>query len=217
MGRGERPADGVRRHQGAVLQPPGARAHARPGGRLDRHDRAGRRWRLRGAGRVLSRGFSHSVRGPQARSAGEVDRGSARASDGDQSFPRGRLRGRGGLHARWRHPGDARARVRRHGCVYPHQWRRGAGQGGAVPARAVPHPRRRSHGRRSDDQQDTGRHHAGPGPVRGELLPRAFAGHGGARSRHRSDRIATQEPDHRGRAAVRHRQAGAIRRRDRSR
>ncbi len=40
--------------------------------------------------------------------------------------------------------GAARAHLRRHGRLYPHQWRRGAGEGGAVPAGALSHPRRRA-------------------------------------------------------------------------
>ena len=76
--------------------------------------------------------------------------------------------------------GHARPRLRRHGRLHPHQWRRRAGQGRAVPAGAVPHPRHRAHRRSVRHQQDAGRHHARARPVRGEFLPRAAARHGGA-------------------------------------
>ena len=71
-----------------------------------------------------------------ARPAGEMDRGPARAPDGDQSFARNGVRCRDRLPARRHDPRAARAYLRRHGRLYPHQRRRGAGEGGAVPARA---------------------------------------------------------------------------------
>ena len=116
--------------------------------------------------------------------------------DRDQPFARGRLRARDRLHARRHHPRHARARLRRHGRLHPHQRRRGAGQGRAVPAGAVSHPRHRADGRGLRHQQDAGRHLARAGAVRGEFLPRAAARHGGARSRPRSDGVPPQEPDH---------------------
>ena len=85
--------------------------------------------------------------------------------------------------------GDMGAYMRTNGGVVP-------AKAGAVPARAVPHPRRRDHGRDAGHQQDAGRHHAGAGPVRGQLLPRAAARHGGARPRARPDGVPPQEPDH---------------------
>ena len=162
-------------------------------------------------------GLSDPVRGSPSRPSGQVDRGSARAPDGDQSLARGRLRPRDRLHARRHDPRPARPRLRRHGRLYPHQRRRGAGEGGAIPARPLPHPRRRHHCRSADDQQDAGRHHACARPVRGEFLSRAAARHRRARPRARSDGLPPQEPDRRGRAALRHRQARALRGRDRFR
>ena len=81
----------------------------------------------------------------------------------DQPFARGRLRARDRLHARRHHPRHARARLRRHGRLYPHQRRRGAGQGRAIPAGAVPHPRHRADGGGLRHQQDAGRHLRAPG------------------------------------------------------
>ncbi len=55
------------------------------------------------------------------------------------------------------------------------------------------------------------------GTLRGEFLPRAVARHRGGRSRPRSDGISAEEPDRGGGAAVPHRQACALRARDRFR
>ena len=217
MGRGEKAADGVRRHQGAVLQPPHARADARRHRGRHRHDRGRRRRRLRRQGRVLSGGFSDSVRGAARRPAGEMDRGPPRASHRDQPFARGRLRAGDCLQARRHHSRHARARQRRHGRLHPHQRRRGAGQGRAVPAGAVPHPRHRADGGGLRHQQDAGRHLARAGAVRGEFLPRAVARHRGGRSRPRSDGFPAQESHQGGGAAVPHRQARALRAGDRVR
>ena len=84
--------------------------------------------------------------------------------------------------------GDMGAYIRTNGGVVP-------AKAGAVPAGSLPHPRRRPHGRGADDEQDAGRHLAGARPVRGELLPRAAARHGGARPRPRSDGVPPQESD----------------------
>ena len=91
---------------------------------------------------------------------------------------------------------------RRHGRLYPHQWRRRAGQGRAIPARALSHSATSVRGRSLHDQQDAGRHLPRAGALRGEFLSRAADRHGGARSRHRPGRIPPQEPDHRSRAAL---------------
>ncbi len=131
--------------------------------------------------------------------------------DRDQPFARGRLRAGNRLQARRHDPRHARARQRRHGRLYPHQRRRGAGQGGAVPAGAVPHPRHRADGGGLRHQQDAGRHLARAGAVRGEFLPRAIARHRCGRSRPRSDGVPAQESHQGGGAAVSHRQARALR------
>ena len=217
MGCGQEAADGVRRDQGAVLQPPHARADARRHRGRHRHDRGRRRRRLRRQGRVLSRGFPDSVRGAPGRPPGEMDRGPPRASRRDQPFARGRLRAGDRLQARRHDPRHARACLRRHGRLYPHQRRRGAGQGRAVPAGAVSHPRHRADGGGLRHQQDAGRHLARAGPVRGEFLPRAVARHRRGRPRPRSDGVPAQESDQGGGAAVPHRQARALRAGDRFR
>ena len=108
------------------------------------------------------------------------------------------------------HPRLARPHLRRHGRLYPHQRRCRAGQGRAIPSGSLPHPRRRHHGRSADDEQDSRRHAAGARAVRSELLSRAAARHRGARPRPRSDGLPPQEPDQRGRASVRDRQARSI-------
>ena len=155
--------------------------------------------------------FLDSVRGAARRPPGEMDRGSQRASHRDQPFARGRLRAGDRLQARRHDPRHARARQRRHGRLYPHQRRRGAGQGRAVPAGAVSHPRHRADGGGFRHQQDAGRHLARAGPFRGEFLPRAVARHRGGRSRPRSDGVPPQESHQGGGAAVSHRQARALR------
>ena len=92
---------------------------------------------------------------------------------------------------------DMGAYIRTNGGVVP-------AKAGAIPAGAVPHPRRRAHGRGASITSKTPVGTlAGAGAVRGEFLPRAAARHRGARSRPRSDGISPQEPDQRGRAAVR--------------
>ena len=123
--------------------------------------------------------------------------------DRHQPFARGRLRAGDRLQARRHDPRHARPRLRRHGRLYPHQRRRGAGQGRAVPAGALSHPRRRADGGGLRHQQDAGRHLARAGAVRGEFLPRAAARHRGGRSRPRSDGVPPQESDQGGGAAVR--------------
>ena len=218
MGRGEGQAHRLRRHQGAVLQSPRARAHARARRGRHRHDRARRRRRLRGARRILSRGFSDSVRRAPGRPAGEMDRGSPRAPDGDQSLARGRLRAS-------RSPARATASSSACAATSMPTWAPiSAPTAGVVPAKAaqfLPGPYRIRDVAITVEALMTSKTPVGtlraPGAVRGQLLPRAAARHGGARSRPRSDGLPPQEPDHRGRAAVRHRQAGALRGRDRIR
>ncbi len=63
------------------------------------HGRERRRRRLRRPRRILSGGFSDSVRGPAHRPAGEMDRGPPREFDGDEPCPRGRSRCRDRLRA----------------------------------------------------------------------------------------------------------------------
>ena len=154
--------------------------------------------------------FLIPVRGAARRPPGEMDRGPPGASHRDQPFARGRLRAGNRLQARRHDPRHARARQRRHGRLYPHQRRRGAGQGGAVPAGAVSHPRHRADGGGLRHQQDAGRHLARAGAFRGEFLPRAVARYRCGRPRPRSDGFPAQESHQGGGAAVPHRQARAL-------
>ena len=141
VGRGQGPAHGLGRRQGAVLQPPHPRQADRPAGRRHRHDRERRRRRLRRARRVLSGGFPDPVRGAPSQPAGEMDRGPPREPDGDEPRARGRGRRRDRLRARRHHPGAARPRPRRHGRLYAHQRRGRRAQHRAVHVRAVSHRR----------------------------------------------------------------------------
>ncbi len=137
MGRRNRPADGVRGRQGAVLQPADSRQADGPAGRCHRDGGERRRRRLRGARRVLPRGFSHPVRGASRRAAGEVDRGSARKPDGHEPRAAGASRCRNRLHARRHDAGIARPRRCGHGRLHAHQ-RRGRGpQHRTVHGRAI--------------------------------------------------------------------------------
>ena len=68
-----------------------------------------------------------------------------------------------------------------------------------------------------DDQQDAGRHLSRAGPLRGQLLPRADARHGGGRSRHRPRRVPPPQSDHQRRAALSDRARPADRRQGRIR
>ena len=92
VGRGATAHDGDRRRQSAVHQP--ARAGEDDGfaGNIGAHGGIRRRRRFRRARRVLSGGFSHSVRGAAHRPPGQVDRRSAREPDGAQSRARRRMR-----------------------------------------------------------------------------------------------------------------------------
>ena len=85
--------------------------------------------------------------------------------------------------------GAARPRLRRHGRLYAHQWCGRRAQYRAVHVGAVSHSQHRSRHDTPPHQQDAGRHLSRPGPLRDRFLPRAAVRHGGARSRHRSDRI----------------------------
>ena len=139
MGRRGGPAHGLWRGQGAVLQPAHPRRSDRASRGRDRHGRERRRRRLRRPRRILSGGFPHSVRRAPCRTAGEVDRGSPRKSDGDEPCPRGRGGRRDRLRPRRHDPRPARPRRRRHGRLYAHQRRGRRAQHRAVHVGAVPH------------------------------------------------------------------------------
>ena len=87
MGCGGWSIDRPRRRQGRVPQPARAGEALRPAGKRHPHGGERRRRRLRRARRILSGGLSDPVRGAPQRPAGEVDRGSARASARHQSCP----------------------------------------------------------------------------------------------------------------------------------
>ena len=116
-------AHGLRRGQGAVLQPPHPVGADRPAGRADRDDRERRRRRLWRARRVLSGGFPDPVRGAPRQAPGEMDRGPAREPDGDEPRARGGGDPRGRLRARRHHPRDPRRGAHRHGRLHAHQRR----------------------------------------------------------------------------------------------
>ena len=64
------------------------------------------------------------------------------------------------------------------------------------------------------DQQDAGRHLSRAGPFRDRFFPRAAARHGGARSRHRPDRVPPAQSRPRSRHAVHGRDHRAVRSKD---
>ena len=130
---------GVRRRQGGVPQPPHAREAHGTRRRRRHHDRGRRRRRLRRARRILSGGFPDPVRGAAARPAGEMDRGSPRASDRDQSRARCRMRAGDRLRARRHDPRPARQRRGRSRRLYPHQRHHRGAQHRAGAVGAVPH------------------------------------------------------------------------------
>ena len=203
--------DRVGRHQGDVLQPGHARADARagPSGRGSRGAR--RRGQLRRAGRVLPRGLPDPVRRDAGGPPGEVDRGPPRAPHDGEPLARDRVRAHDRRAAGWDDPRPPGPALRRHGRLRPDQRRGRPRQGRAVPAGTVPHRELRLRGERAGDQQDTHRDLPGPGPLRGEFLPRApHRSHGGG-PRARPGGGAAEEPPHAGGDALRDRQARAVR------
>ncbi len=86
--------------------------------------------------------FLDSVRGAPGGAAGQMDRGPARKSDGDEPCARGRVRCRDRLRARRHHSGAARPRLYRHGRLYAHQRRGWRAQHRAIHGRSVSHPGR---------------------------------------------------------------------------
>ena len=148
----------------------------------DRHGRERCRRRLRRARRVLSRGFPDPVRGAACRPAGEMDRGPARESDGDEPRARGGVRHRDRLRARRHDPrrcaahvyADMGAYIRTNGAGRRAQ-RRAVHVAGPTACRNI-----EIDSSLLADQQDAGRHLSRAGPLRGRFLPRAAARHGGA-------------------------------------
>ena len=137
VGRGQGQAHGLRRRQGAVLQPPHPLGADRPAGRADRDDRERRRRRLRRARRVLSRGFPDPVRGAPRQPPGEMDRGPPRKPDGDEPRPRGGVRLEIACERDGTILGHARRGPHRHGRLHAHQRRGRRAQRRAVHGRAV--------------------------------------------------------------------------------
>ena len=119
---GDRHADGVVVDADAASRPPHAGRSARPRSRIDPHDRARRRRRLRTEGAVLCRGGGDPGGGDEARPAGEMVRGPPRAfpvrDPGARPVLEGRGRGRCGRQAARRSAAAC--------CTTPARSRRGA-------------------------------------------------------------------------------------------
>ena len=180
------PAHGLGRRQGAVLQPPHPRRRRSACRRRHRDDRERRRRRLRRARRVLSGGFPDPVRGAPRRPPGEMDRGPPRESDGDEPRARGGVRSRDRLRARRHHPRRCAARSTPTWAPICAPTARSAprnvAQFMAGPYR-VPNVEL-DVALWMTNKTPVGTYR-GPGPVRGQFLPRAAVRHGGARPRHR--------------------------------
>lgn len=123
--------------------------------RLDRERCRRRFWRAR---RVLSRGFPDPVRCQACRPIGALDRGSARASDGDEPCAPGRLRSRDRLSPRWHDPRFARRGFCRSRRLCPHQRPDRAAQSGAVLQRPIPRSQSPHRLDGALNQQDASRH-----------------------------------------------------------
>ena len=195
MGCGGRSIDRPRRRQGRVPQPARAGEALRLTRKRHPHGGERRRRRLRRARRILSGGLPDPVCGAPHRPAGEVDRGSPRASARHQSCPRCRMR-IGDRVRQGRHdPGAARTRLHRSGRLYPHQRADGRAQHRAGAHRAVPHSARAHRRVADDDQQDAVGDLSRPRPLRGRLLSRAAVRHRRGRSRPRSRRLPPAQSD----------------------
>ena len=119
---GDRHADGVVVDADAASRPPHARRPVRARSRIDPRDRARCRRRLRAEGAVLSGGGGDPGGGDEARPAGEMVRGPARAfpvrDPGARPVLEGRDRGRQGRQAARRSAAAC--------CTTPARSRRGA-------------------------------------------------------------------------------------------
>ena len=154
-------------------------------------------------GRVLSRGLPRPLRGAPARAAGQVDRGSGRAPERHQPFPRAVLRARPCARPGRPVPRSPGGDDQRHGGVPAHPRDGGAGaerrhaprpvRDGGVP---VPGPLR-AH------QQDPDRHLPRPRPFRVQCRARTAHRSGRPGDRDRSRRAADAEPHPPGADAVR--------------
>ena len=166
---------------------------------------------IRGARRVLSRGFFGSVHRQDARPPGQMDRGSPRAHDGDQSLARGHMRPRDRVQSRRNDPRAARRRHGRHRRLRAGNRRHRPDPLRAISSGPVSDRKLRLQRERLCQQQDAGRHLSGTGPGRGQFLSRAVDRHGGIRSHDRSRGIPPPQSGDGGRDALRHRPVGELR------
>ena len=165
MGRKAGTAHRFGRGEAAVLQPHhdgGDDEAAGRGGGLHR-TRCGRR--LRRARRVLSGGFPRRVRRAQVQPSGEMDRGPARAPDGDRSFARSVLRRRACIQQGRRDAGHARRPVHQHRRLCASQRHDARAQCGAIHVGALSPSRDSSVRLRMRDEQDACGHVSRPRPV----------------------------------------------------
>ncbi len=150
---------------------------------VDPHGRERRRRRLRRARRILSGGFPDPVRGAPDRPAGEMDRGSPRASPRHQSCPRRRMRARDRLRRATARSWRCAATPSTDQGAYIRTNRRDAARN---IAQVLTGPYRIPHVRidvvADDDQQDAVRDLSRARALRGRFLSRAAVRHRGAAS-----------------------------------